>query len=334
MNEEKTQRSEVIATTLLRVLAIIGFIAVLALASWALVRAIGYFPDAKNGLTGTVSSLWSTSPESLAFSVPVRTLPVDEPARIEWAHEGAKSDTEYSFAYTCTGDVSLQIMSDSEWTSIPCDTPVLTRDNGIRILPTNENSRFSDVQLTVRTGELADSIVLSIVNTDIPLTADADADSETPSQTTTTSPTTNTPSARPVTTTKTVPQYSGLADLAVEIKQTGVLIEVEDENTFFPVSPIPADKVAGVVFTVTNKGGLTSNVWRFEAELPIEGDKTYEYTSPLQNPLSSGMQVEFTLGFDEILNDSEGTIEITLIPGTIDDAESNNKDSVVIEIKE
>jgi hypothetical protein len=67
------------------------------------------------------------------------------------------------------------------------------------------------------------------------------------------------------------------------------------------VSPIPSNKTAGVTFTVTNKGGATSGTWIFKAELPIEGDRDYKYTSPVQAPLLSGMEVEYTLGFDDVL---------------------------------
>jgi hypothetical protein len=135
-------------------------------------------------------------------------------------------------------------------------------------------------------------------------------------------------------TTKTVPLYHGPADLVIAIDETGVLMDVDDENTFFPVSPIPTDKVAAVTFTITNKGGETSESWIFKAELPIEGDKTYNYTSPIQAPILSGMQVEYTLSFDELLEAEKGTIRIRIIPSDSDDDSSNNTDSVTVKIDE
>jgi hypothetical protein len=124
------------------------------------------------------------------------------------------------------------------------------------------------------------------------------------------------------------------ADLAVDIVATGVILRTDGKNTFYKASPIPTNKTAGVKFTVTNRGGQSSGGWAFTARLPVEGDSDYKYVSPLQSPLAPGMQVEFTLGFDELLEEKTGTIRIELMPTQKTDKTANNTDSAKITIRE
>ena len=86
-------------------------------------------------------------------------------------------------------------------------------------------------------------------------------------------------------------------------------------------------------FTVTNRGTTKSGSWTFVANLPTEGDEDYRYTSPVQQPLDGGVTVEFTLGFDDVLQEKSGTIRVTVRPTDTRDNAGNNTDSVRINIK-
>jgi hypothetical protein len=123
------------------------------------------------------------------------------------------------------------------------------------------------------------------------------------------------------------------ADLSLSIVETGLLVRVSGKNTLVPTSPVPSNKTAAVTFTVTNRGDKSSGAWMFRAHLPIEGDADYRYLSPVQAPLAGGMQVEYTLGFDEVLEAKTGTIKIELIPTDTTDKHSNNTDAIRLAIK-
>jgi len=361
MNENQMKKSEKVASTILRVLAIVGLIAILVLATWVVVQGSRALPNIGQNLSAAASSVRSifrTAPsESLVFELENRTLSVNEPIVVSWAYTGENQPASYTFTYECGSNVELNIEHEYGWDKLPCGTAQNVEDNQVSILATNNQTRFEDITLTVDAGTLRDTTVITIMNSDI---ATLHVPGSTSTATTTTAQATSTASTEtktteePKTTTPTkpttvatvtpkpvikptpivVPLYSGPADLVVEIAQTGVLAEVRGEDTFFPISPIPSNKVAAVTFTVTNRGGLDSGSWIFKAELPTEGDRDYSYTSPVQTSLSSGMQVEYTLGFDEIVESSKGTIKITILPTNNADKKTNNIDSVIIKIDE
>jgi hypothetical protein len=355
MNKEQQKKGEKIASNVLRVLAVIGFVSILTLIVWVLILGARNTPQIQESLSAGVSALQGilrpAPEESLTFNIINRTIPVNTSAQIMWDYTGETMPDTFTFTYSCNTNVEMSAYINEMWIDITCEEPVITNEPTITILPTNYDSRFSDVAIRVEANNLTDTTMLSIINTDIiagvenvkteqvstttdQIEEEAEItqveESTVPSEPQTT-PTNSTPTNRQTVET-TVPLYYGPADLVVEIKETGVLIDVDGEDTFFPVSPIPSDKLAAVVFTVTNKGGKTSDDWEFEAELPIEGDSRYDYDSPRQDPLTSGMQVEYTLGFDELLEEEEGVIRITLLTNDQDDRSGNNEDSVRIKI--
>ena len=358
MNDSNTQRSEKIAAKILRTLAIIGLVAVLALASWVLVRGTQSVPVVRDGMSAAVSAVQgifqTASEESLTFELEERTIAVGEKTTFAWNYLGDSTPETYSFSYSCGSPVELTIIDNNGWTDFACDTEYMTTDTNISVSATNDQSRFADFEVSVSTGDLTDTTAITIVNTDITIDEilsasdneeDDTSDSEQTEDTTevVAAPVTPTP-VTPVVTTptqgrstqtvvrRTTPVYSGPADLVLNIKETGIILDVDGEDTFFPVDERPTDNVAGIVFTVTNRGGETSEIWTFDAYLPIEGDDEYEYNSPKQIPLASGMEIEFTLGFDELLEEDEGKITIELDANDRNDKTSNNEDSVIIDI--
>lgn len=353
MNEEnQLNTSEKIASKIMRVLAVIGVIAVLVLAVWLIVQGIKLLPKADNNISATVSSMRgifskaTSTEESLVFDLEMRTLPVGDSTTLTWVYTGSKEPQTYTFAYSCGTETKLSVMDSTGWRDLTCNTPLTVEDTQITIVPTNILTRFSDVELRIEAGELRDTTIVTIFNAGIAAIEVASSTTATPTSspiviskpatkpaTTVVTPTT----PKPVVTTpvtRTVPLYNGPADLVIEIQETGILTQVSGKDAVRQVSPIPSNKTAAVTFTVTNKGGATSGSWIFKAELPIEGDSNYKYTSPVQAPLLSGMEVEYTLGFDEVLEARNGTIRLELVPSYSGDKSTNNKDSVTIKIDE
>lgn len=92
------------------------------------------------------------------------------------------------------------------------------------------------------------------------------------------------------------------------------------------------DDVA-IQFTVKNKGGETTEDWRFEIKnLPYDKDETFR--SQKYNELKPGQSMTLTVEFDNI---DEGDYEIEVNVDSEDDtdeeSESNNDDSVDLEVR-
>jgi hypothetical protein len=92
------------------------------------------------------------------------------------------------------------------------------------------------------------------------------------------------------------------------------------------------DDVA-IRFTVKNRGGDTTEDWRFEIEnLPYDDGGTYR--SPRYNELKPGQSLEITV---ELENVDEGDYDIEVLVDSEDDtdeeSESNNDDSVDLEVQ-
>ena len=371
MNEQKTNISERIASRLLRLLAIVGLIAVLAIVVWGIVQGVRLLPNADKNITAAVSAIkgvFKKAPEeSLVFELDRRTFNVGDDAKLHWSYTGENKPETYSFSYKCDSDITLTIMLDSGWTNVACGEEVKIDTDNISIIPNNDKERFSDTEITIKSSELEDATVISVINKDIygisntsdrktnknekdrkgdnSVTSDNKTaikkgngvTSENTNDVTATSKkhNSNSSTAKPnhnktIVTTETHTQKT--SDLVLNIEETGIMLTVSGENKFFPVSPIPVNKVAGVKFTVTNRGGKKSGGWVFKAKLPIDGNSNYEYISPIQEGLAPGMQIEYTLGFDELLNKEKGLVKLEIVPSDKTDKETNNTDTAILEI--
>lgn len=372
-NEVNRERGERIAAGIMKSLAILGLVAVLALAAWLavqLVRTVPTLGDRMQGAVVAVQTLFRGAPETdLSLELDNRTVPVGEEVALGVAYTGETPPASYTFVYNCADSATFEVKSaDKDWEQVACDTPYSFTGERVTFIPTSDNNRFLDITLTVAAadGSVTDSTLVTVVNervadsrssllgdgaatsTDGTNGGGDDASAENggaeapatqgkepvtstkPTSGGTTgaapAPTVTTPIRTPITPT-------GPSDLVVNIVETGVLAEVQGRNTLFPLAVIPSDKTAGVRFTVTNRGGAASGPWAFRMNLPIEGDSNYGYTSPAQKSLAPNAQVEFTLGFDEVLERSSGTIRIELVPTDSADRPANNEDAVQIDIR-
>lgn len=354
MNEQELTRSERIASRIMRALAVIGLVSILALAAWMIVQSIRLLPNGGEGLRATVTSITSVfrsePEESISFTLPSSTYASGDPATLSWDYEGNNTIESFVLSYSCVQGVGLSVSTQTGWKDFPCDTTIPVDGRTATVIPTATKTRFNDVMLKLSAGGLEDTHMVTIINSNLASALPGDIEDVTPG----TPPldTENAPEyvapeeeiapapvapvkpapVRPTPTPGT-PVVRTPADLALSITATGVLAEVKGKDTFFAIDPIPGDRTAAVKFTVTNRGGVRSSAWTFIANLPIEGDSDYRYTSPMQSPLDPGAQVEFTLGFDELLEEKTGTIRITLIPVDSKDVGTNNVDSERISIR-
>jgi hypothetical protein len=359
MNEQQLQKSERIASKIMRVLAIVGLVSLLGFIAWLVVQFASFVPNAGERMSAAVSSVQSifggAPEESITLTPESRTFTSGKDTVVRWEYTGEIVPTSYRFSYSCADGVTMSMQANGGLREIPCDTPTIIEGTSITVRPISQLTRFADTELTIDTGTKTDTTLVTIVNADnasVSATSTPVVASTTPdvvkkptvsapvvSKPTTpvvTKPRTSkptdvakpTPTTRPVVAQPTIP-----ADLIVNIEETGILARVSGKNQFFPVSPIPSDKTAGFTFTVTNRGGKASGAWAFKANLPIEGDADYTYVSPAQASLAPGMQVLFTLGFDEVLDAKSGTVRVEITPTDKTDKASNNVDAVKVSIK-
>ena len=337
MNDTQLKRSERIASIMMRTFAIIGIIAVIALVAWLLVQGTRAVPESGSRISAAVSyvaSVFRSEPrEALSFELAQRTIASGEVFTVSFTHTGADTEATapYLFSYACTDGASLSVEGEEEWSTLPCDTDLELTETSLDVLPQG-TVRSAPLSITIRSGELSDTAVLTILNEEIPATTPDAPVAVDPGVTTPVTPAPAPTTPAPGVTQPSLPVTP--ADLAVRIEETGVLVPVAGEKTFFPLSPLPMDRNAAVRFTVTNRGGVDSGAWAFVALLPVQGDSTYRYVSPAQASLAAGMQVEFTLGFDNLIDADSGVIRITLVPTDPADDPANNEDSVVVMIRE
>lgn len=338
MNEQQLQRSERIASQIMRGLAMVGAASLLALVAWLIVQGVRQLssPGGMGAAVGSVQSWFRSAPEaSLTFELATRTLVSGEPITVAWQHTGATGNEQsYSLSHTCVTGASFEVKEGDAWKELLCNTPYTTDHHYVLVRPRNTASRFADVELSVSGAGLSDTTLVTIMQ------AKAATATTTAVHTVATNParassttTTTTTTAKPVVTVKRPVETQTPGDLVLNIAETGILVRSGGKDVFFPVSPIPTTKTAAVTFTVTNRGGSPSGAWAFIARLPIEGDSDYKYVSPAQSSLAPNTEVLFTLGFDEVLEAKSGTIRIEIVPASDTDNSANNEDAVKVALK-
>lgn len=346
-NMHHRSNSEVWAARIMRALAMAGLVSVLALVAWVVVQGVRYVPNVGENVTAAVSSFMSVfrkaPEESVRFNLSTRSFEAFEEATIAWEYTGPTPAPLAELRFGCDSSVTLRVYSEGVWTEPACGEWTVVGTSSTRILPLSQVRRYADLELFVRVGAVSDNTLVTVLNT-TPDTSESgtstvsvnttSTDIATTSQDLPVERTTVSPAPREVAVPVTQPARTlKPADLAINIEDTGVYLDVTGKRTFFPISPIPSEKRAGVVFTVTNTGETASALWSFTLHVPTADDPSYKYTSPLQEPLKPGMQVEFTLGFDELPEKGKGTIRAELITLDTNDPSGNNKDAVSVTFK-
>lgn len=102
--------------------------------------------------------------------------------------------------------------------------------------------------------------------------------------------------------------FSGLPDLVVSISSVGYLASTTTDS-FVATSTMQSNNRPAVKFTIRNVGTNVSGQWRFSASIPTRS--SYLYQSSLQQSLSPGDSIDYTLGFDQPIAGSNKIISVT-----------------------
>jgi len=244
------------------------------------------------------------------------------------------ADGAYTFTYTCTDGVSVDVRTQSGLVNATCgETLTLGKDiTSTEVTIASERQRFADIEYVIafiEQGEV-DTLAISnnmitIVNPSIPesdvvLVEDTPEEPEVPTEP---EPEVESavieiePEPEPAPVTPPVPPrtqtvYSipvsdpnGFVDLSARLISIG---HVDENGNFSRRTTIDEDARGAFQFEVKNIGTKTSDDWDFEARLT----SGVAYDAPLQNPLKPQERVLFTLGFDNVGDSGTSRIGATV----------------------
>ncbi len=304
--------------SLTKVLAIVGFLALIVLMVWMAVKIVGFIPNAFSSLASIADSVYNHNrTETLSVSTEKSVINAGESFTVTW--DTLRTPGTYQFSYACVDGVSIEVR-DERGTIRPlaCDAPlVVTNMNALDIRGASEQNRFTDVRyvlafipndtardITTREGSV------TIVNASIPT---AGTDTPAPEDGESDELTTETPGTEdgdevaesPAPTTPTQPIYrevltysvpvsdpNGRVDLQVTHRGVGVM----SGNRFTPAGQIRTNQQGAIQFEIKNIGTKTADSWSYVADLPSD----IEYRSGTQKALKPNESALITLAFEGI----------------------------------
>ena len=309
-----------VRTALTKILAIVGFFAIVGMLVWLLVQGLRIVPGSFSSLASIAETIqnYQTGKE-LTIATEKTIVNSGDSFRVTWTDMGTSGS--YDFRYTCIDGITLSVRSaDNGDVPVQCsDTLTVGEDvHGLFVTIQSLDSRFIDVPFNVSFQDANGTTVssdasITVVNATIPLPREevatpeispeiSGAEAERTTQETvetTEAPKPVEPQApatpsKPVVTEYTYTYYpvsdpKGFTDLAVKYMGIGTM----SNDTFVPAGTFDNDLRGGMKFEVKNIGTKTSGDWTFTAVLP----NGTTYTSDKQVALKPNERVEFTIGF-------------------------------------
>jgi hypothetical protein len=335
--------------SILKVLAITGFIGIIVFIAWASIQLVSVVPGAFSSLASLAESVnqqpnTSEAVDDLTVTSNTLLANTGDPVHINW--NTARANGSYVFSYNCAEGVAIDLVSDDGLQSIQCDTNYnIGNVDSTTITIDSEKNRYTDITYSVSflgtndtrpraTGNASLTVLNSEISTEIVVVDDEQTEEETPAESANEPevPATEATSSEPVTPTPTTPvtpeipeytqeyvyeiptsQPNGKTNLAARYLFVGAI----EQNKFVP-GAVAEDEDGAIQFEVKNLGTKTSKDWSFTVHMP--GDRTYE--SPTQSPLKPNERAVLTIGFIGADVNSH-TFEVTVDVAT-DSNPSNN----------
>ncbi|MCA9354206.1 MAG: hypothetical protein KC877_01670 [Candidatus Kaiserbacteria bacterium] len=328
--------------SVLKTLAIVGFIGVIILIAWLSVKFVAVAPGAFSSLAslaGTLNERESAIQETGAkqtFTVTSDATLVAAGTSVGLSWEDTETPGSYAFFYDCVEGVAIDLVNEDGVQSISCGTNYnLGKTTSLLLTIDSEKNRYTDVDYTVSflgtndtTPRASGTSSLTVVNSNIssyvPTTV-ATIDTELPAQdqvvVATPEPEIEAPivETQPTPSVPTTPTYeqeyvytiptsdpNGRTDLGTRFIAAGSIVG----NTFFSEAIKRGDDGA-IQFAVKNYGTKTSAKWTFSVTLPGGGT----YNSAEQQPLKPNEEATLTIGFPEAFGSSH-TFVVTIDEST------------------
>ncbi len=264
----------------LRVVAVIGLIAVLLLGAWGIIQLAfvlpGFFSGSNSGNTASAK-------ETLVVSLP-SAVTSEQAFPISWNHRGQSGTYSYAISYSCTDGVSMKtLVPTGAWQTVACNTPFnyTNASTTTGLVPILTGTKNVPVTITVAATKLATGAVTA---TGSGTTMVGGAQKVTAQKTVTAK--TSSSSTKYVPAARTTNLY-GYADLAVSVVSAP--------------SAVPAGSRTSIQFVVQNIGtNVAPAGWTLNTTLPYT--PVYTYDAGPQRALYPGDKVVYTLTFDAPYN--------------------------------
>jgi len=301
-------------------LAIIGFIILIVIVVWGLVRIASLS-------TGSLGDIFSSKPK-VEVTAP-KTAVSGQPIAISWKYTGKETGT-FSFLYRCAENfqfVASAPTAGGATTKIPCGAAIsVGSSTAATVIPTSTATSAVDAPVTIvftsKDGEsrAEGSATISVIP------GAQQPPVKTPSTTggNTTGPSTKAPARYAPTVRRAVSLVphaaSGPADLSIRMITAGV---IDPSGALINRAPISPREIMGIEFDIANIGGSATGSWYFTASLPT-GPSNYAYTSPIQISLAPGEHIVYVLRFSPNMLGRAAIIQVDPINRVFEANETNN----------
>ncbi len=307
-----------LASSASRILAIIGFIALIAIGMYGSVRVAQSVPGLFSQMGAaivSITSIFVPAEETIIVSLPSYTVLHDAPVTVAYEHRNKDGEGAYAFRYSCVDSVSIETVEGGAAVSIACNTPYTFQpfNNSVTVTPRSEGARYADIEIFISFSPEGGGA--PIIGSTLMTVENLKADTKKPAVPAPPAPQTpSTPSAPPKRETIVIPQGrasdpNGYTDLTARVIEVGYM----DPSGAFVASSTPSRQYRiAVRFAIENVGSKTSNEFTFSAVLPTF--PPYTYFSPAQVALGPGDRIEFTIGFDSFEQDNTGDFVVNVDP--------------------
>lgn len=340
MNEVSNKQKD----SVLKSLAIAGFIGIIILLAWLAIQFVNLVPSAFSSLASLAegigqyqqSALEGDDPVDLTVTSNATLINAGGEALISW--DTADMPGSYTFSYECVDGVAVDILDVDGLRSIACDTNYNIGDtDSLSISIDSEKARYEDIRYTVAflgtndTSPRAEGTALiTVMNSQIADSSTPPADdptglASTDNETDPTTPEESDEQPVPATTTPDevttepqttpTPQFEQEYVYAIPTSDPNgrtdlavrfLAVGVISNDSFFP-RELTTEDTGAIQFEVKNYGTKTSEDWTFSVSLP--NDTTYE--SDAMEPLKPNERAILSIGFADTTDDSH-RFEVTV----------------------
>ncbi|MEK7462251.1 MAG: CARDB domain-containing protein [Patescibacteria group bacterium] len=330
-------------TRRVRAFIVIGFFALIALIGWLSVQIVAYTPSAFSSLASLAQGISQYKEavfdsESLPITSGLTNLESGKTATITWEKDDRPGT--YTFSYSCTDGVTLEIVSPEGMRSVSCDMRYSLGDtDSVTLVVDSSKTESTNLSYAIsfmrandigpiRIGEqtvmiLPSTTLAEEVKEEGAVLGETDKKEDEFVKDEIVTPETT----KPIVVTQPTTEYvyevplsnpKGFTDLATRFIGTGAIV-----NGKFVAGSIERKDDGAIQFEIKNIGTKTSEPWGFSVTLP-DGDT---YTSPKQAALKPNERATITIGFATPDKTSHTFVVVVKVE---DKVESNNSFKKVV----
>ena len=356
MNDVSQQNKK--KDSILKTLAVIGFIGIIILIAWLSIQFVQVIPNAFSSLASLAEGLNDYRDPAMQeegvtkLNVTSNTSLVNAGESVDLSWDTMNNQGSYTFSYECAEGVALDIISSDGKQSIACDTNYnIGNISSMSLVIDSEKSRYKDVSytisflgtndtkpraagtasLTVMNSNIQNDLVVATENevaTELETVVETTPETEEPVTETVaeTTPEETTPETVTETTPGT-PVYKQEFVYTIPVSNPNGKTDLATKfinsgtivgSTFFP-GQIKQEEKGAIQFEVKNYGTKTSGTWTFSVSMPNGED----YRSAVQSPLKPNERAVLTIGFFT-LDDPSHDFEVE-VKETTDQNKLNNQ---------